>query len=263
MIQAFRDICGYSPDDRGLVLLQRLPGLGVDREEENSRTFIDEAFADACKAGDLVAFVDDPFGFSPTVLDDVEDSIGTLGLEVASWKIESKRYSEGKVNTALNSAHGCNAKYMVADIARMISELGFNIKEQVRLDGILIPHFELSASGADLSKLHFRDCFFVQVEIESNIDASKMPSFQECFIDEIEGRVSETDLPAKTFDNKCQFNTFSRTAETTAEVLTLDLPLGTRVCLTVLKKLYERSGSGRKENALYRGARSSSAFIGA
>ena len=29
--------------------------------------------------------------------------------------------------------------------------------------------------------------------------------------------------------------------------------LGVRVCLTVLKKLYEQRGAGRKENALHRG----------
>lgn len=33
----------------------------------------------------------------------------------------------------------------------------------------------------------------------------------------------------------------------------LGLPLGARVLLTVLKKLYQRRGSGRKENALVRG----------
>ena len=46
---------------------------------------------------------------------------------------------------------------------------------------------------------------------------------------------------------------FVEAAETTAAVLGLELPLGTRVCLTVLKKLYERRGSGRKESALHRG----------
>ena len=39
-------------------------------------------------------------------------------------------------------------------------------------------------------------------------------------------------------------------ARTTDSVLSLDLPLGVRVLLTVLKKLYERRGSGRRENAL-------------
>ena len=253
MVQAFRDVCVYNPDDRGLVLLQRLPGLGVDREEENSRTFIGETFADACKAGDLVAFVDNPFDFSSSALADVESSIGTLGIEVASWKVETKGYSERKVNTALNSARDASAKYLAADIARMILELGFSIQEKTNLDGLLIPHLELGASNADLSRLQFHDCFFMQVEVDLNVDPSKMPSFHECFIDEVEGRVSKTDLPARTFDDKCHFNKFTSTAQTTAGVLNLELPLGTRVCLTVLKKLYEQSGSGRRENALYRG----------
>jgi hypothetical protein len=36
-------------------------------------------------------------------------------------------------------------------------------------------------------------------------------------------------------------------------VLDLQLPLGVRVLVTVLKKLFERKGRGRRENALYRG----------
>ena len=101
--------------------------------------------------------------------------------------------------------------------------------------------------------MHFVDCFFSRLEIDSNVDISKMPSFHECFIDEIEGRISKSDLPAEKFDDKCEFNRFIQAAETIADVLALDLPLGIRVCLTVMKKLYMQSVSGRKENALYRG----------
>ena len=35
--------------------------------------------------------------------------------------------------------------------------------------------------------------------------------------------------------------------------LALSLPLGTRELLTILRKLYARRGSGRRESALYRG----------
>ena len=252
-MQTFREVCGYNPDERGLVLLQRLPGLGVDREEENSRTFIDETFADACTAGDLVTYIDNPFIFSAPALSEVESSIGSLGVDVAAWKIRNKRYSQKKISTALGAAMDKDAKYMASDICRLMWESGMSVGEEVRLNGLLIHELDLSNTGADLSKVKYRDCFFAKIDIEVDVDRKSMPIFEECFVDEIEGRVSKSDLPAETFDNSCHITKFSNAAATTAGVLKMDLPLGTKVCLTILKKLYEQSVSGRKENALYRG----------
>ena len=58
---AFAEICGYQPDEKGFILLQRLPGLGIDRAEEGTRVFLDEDLADTCKAGDVSLFMSDPF----------------------------------------------------------------------------------------------------------------------------------------------------------------------------------------------------------
>ena len=253
LLQTFREVCGYSPDDRGLVLLQRLPGLGVDREEENSRTFIDEAFADACRAGDLVAFVDNPFVFSMPALAEVESAIGSLGLDVAAWRTKQDTYSNSKINTALTTARDKDAKYMASDICRLMWECGVPIESDLQLSGLLVQELEFWNSGANHSKLRYRDCFFAKIEMDAALEAGNMPEFKECFIEEIEGRVSKNDLPAGAFDNRCHITRFSNAAATTAGVLTLDLPLGTKVCLTILKKLYEQSGSGRRENALFRG----------
>lgn len=236
-----------------MVLLQRLPGLGVDREEENSRTFIDEDFADACKAGDLVSFVENPFVFPPSIFPEMESSIGALGIKIASRKVEDKGLTEGQVNAALGQAQRHDAEHMTVDIVKLLQEAGFNLLQEVRIRGLWIREFELDATGTDLSKLKFEDCFLDLVEIDPEVNVDKMPSFHECYISELEGRVSRNDLPKGKFDDKCDIVKFSETAETTAEVLTLALPLGTRVCLTVLRKLYEQRGSGRKENALYRG----------
>ena len=51
VVAAFSEICGHPPVEEELVLLQRLPGLGVASTSDRSRTFIDEDFADICRAG--------------------------------------------------------------------------------------------------------------------------------------------------------------------------------------------------------------------
>lgn len=250
VIQAFREICGHEPE-REMVLLQRLPGLGVDNIDEESRMFIDQDFADTCRAGDLVAFVESPYSFERSVLKDMGSSMDSLGIEVAAHRAKQQKFLEGKINAALSYAVKLGEYYPAADLSRLIVESGFSIRETLRLDGLFIPAFSLSVVAADFSKLEFRDCYFGRVDIEQGIDFAKMPSFIECYIHEMEGPLSLDDFPK--LDDKCIVEKFTATAATTDAVLSLDLPLGVRVCLTILKKLYEQRGAGRKENALHRG----------
>lgn len=253
IIQAFQEICGYKPDDQALIILRRLPGLGVSDGEEHSRSFVDESFADACKAGDLLSFVESPFEFPSGVLQDIGSSVGNLGMSIAAREVAGRRYSAGKVNAALKHAMNTGSYYMASDLARLMMDANVNILEAITLKSLLIPELSLGYSALDASELEYQDCFFYRLELNSEVDAEKLPKFRECLIDELEGRVSAADLPKGRFDEGCQIEKFSSTAETTAEVLRLDIPLGARVCLTVLRKLYEQSGSGRRENALYRG----------
>ena len=253
VVQAFQDICGYPPDDRGMVLVQRLPGLGVYREEENSRIFIDENFVDACRAGDLATYIEHPFDFDSMELSRIESGIGDLGISIAQLTAERGPFSAGKLHTAIDLARRHSCGYMIVDLVRLALSAGIDLQGSITLEGLVIPVLELGGRGADLSGVRFIDCLFSRVELDSSPDAAGWPSFSGCLVDALEGRVSRQDVPVGTFDEKCVIETFVESAETTASVLTLDLPLGIRVCMTVLKKIYERSGSGRRENALYRG----------
>ena len=253
VIAAFRDVCGYDPDDRAMVLLQRLPGLGVYDEEDKSRIFVDEAFADACRGGDLAAFIENPFAFESSILSRIESAVGSLGIAVAYRKVDSTAISDGKLNTALERAQRGNYPYLVADIARVIINAGFGIRKELIVSDVVIAELELGRPEGDVSRLQFSDCLFGRVELDPAADVANIPAFRGCFIESFEGRLSRTDLPSDKFDGECIVDYFVEAAETTAAVLTLGLPLGTLVCLTVLKKIYERRGSGRRENALYRG----------
>lgn len=250
--QAFNEICGYSPDEHNMVLLQRLPGLGVDRKEEESRKFVDRAFADACRAGDLVAFADGPYDFQSSVLADMESAIGVLGIEVAAFVATRSGFSEGKLNAALTKGKSIRG-HLVVDLARLVVQCGFNVRSSVKIERLLIPEVELGANSADSSSIEFRDCFFSRIEIDLSAEASRLPRFFECYIGELDGRVSFDDLPQGRFDDACSIERYTVSADTTHTVLTLDHPLGVRVCITILKKLYEQAGAGRKESALYRG----------
>ena len=252
IIDAFKEICGYQPGDRNMVLLQRLPGLGVDRQEEDSRTFVDESFADACRAGDIVDFVENPFSFPRDVLANIEAPISDVGIAVALHRLYVHGCSEGKLNAALVEAHRAKAEYMTVDLVRLSSLASFEVTKHIWLNGVYVPKFELQGGG-NLCRVGFQDCFFTLIELDADVNEAKLPSFRSCYVDRLDGRVSSADLPKTAFDGECIIESFVGTAQTTADVLMLDIPLGSRVCIAVLKKVYEQRGAGRRENALFRG----------
>jgi hypothetical protein len=85
------------------------------------------------------------------------------------------------------------------------------------------------------------------------VHPERLPRFIGCFVLELDGRVSERDLPPGTFDGDCTFDMFADRAESTDAILDLDMPLGAKVVLTILRKVYLQRGSGRRETALRRG----------
>lgn len=251
---AFVEICGYQPDEKGFVLLQRLPGLGTDRAEEGTRTFLDEDFADICRAGDIALYLSDPFGTTANLFRGADRGLGDLGVNLILVRAQATGLSGGKLVPALRKAlEAEESSALVMDLVRVAIEYGCTIEVPVRLTGIYVPSLELYENIADCSKLKFTNCLFSRLALDHNVKSANLPRFENCYIDDLDGRSSAKDLPTGVFDNACEFERFSEAPETTSAIGGMDLPLGARVLLTVLKKIYLQSGSGRKENALQRG----------
>ena len=254
ILSAFSDICGYQPDEKGMVLLQRLPGIGIERADEGTRIFIDNALADACRAGDVIAFINDPYGTGPQIFRGAECGLGALGVGVAVMKTQESGMTSGKLNAVLRRASEVeDVNLLILDVARVMIEGGCSIDIPLQLKDIYIPSIELCQGTRDCSQLRFCDCYFSKIELDPDLDATCLPRFEACYVDEIEGRSSRKDLPRGIFDDACVFDKFSEAPETTDAIGAMDLPLGAKVLLTVLKKVYLQSGAGRKENALHRG----------
>ncbi len=251
IVTAFREVCGYPPDDRGMLLLQRLPGLGVEQGESEARRFIDESFAETCRAGDLQAFTESPYDAS-LFSGPLECAAGSLGVSVAAVMFQSRAFTAAKVTAAIERARLLGNNYLAADLALAAIEARLEIATEVYIKEVLIPEIEFPADMPSAAHVHFQDCLFTRLELDSETDGGILPRFHACFVGTIEGRVSAEDLPPGVFQD-CTFDAFGTAAATTNQVLDLQLPLGVRVLVTVLKKLFERRGRGRRENALYRG----------
>lgn len=251
VVGAFREICGYPPDEKGMLLLQRLPGLGIEHSESESRRFIDESFAETCRAGDVFAFAENPYDNS-ILTAAMECSAGPLGVSVAAVRFLNSKFSAAKLSTAITRACALGMNYMAADLSLASIEAHHEIEEDVYIKDVLIPQAEFPPDMVLASGLHFQNCLFGELDIDPDVESTLVPRFHECFIAMLDGRVSEADLPPAVFTD-CVFDAFASGAATTNQVLDLDLPRGVRVLVTVLKKLFERKGRGRRENAFYRG----------
>jgi len=251
VVEAFREVCGYPPDERGMLLLQRLPGLGIEQGESETRRFIDESFVETCRAGDVYAFAENPYD-GGTFPGSVDCTAGQLGVSVIAARFQNSEFTTSKITTAIERACTLGNYNLAADLVLAAIEAGHEITSEVYVKEVLVPRIDFPANMPRAAGVHFQDCLFGELGLDPEVDNTILPRFQGCFIATLDGRISEADLPAGVFRD-CVFDTFASGAGTTDQVLDLHLPLGVRVLVTVLKKLFERKGRGRRENALYRG----------
>ncbi len=247
---AFSTVCGYPPDDRGAVLLQRLPGLGGHRLEDGSRVFLDADFAEAARGSAVFSYIDAPFS-AQLEPDEWQNSLEILGAEVAACRCSDAHCSSAKVVAALEHAYNTIGSHILsADVLLILNELRAGYTgPKLFLRDVIIPGIDIS--DVDLSSVEFQACIFGTLDIVPDAPGINLPTFLRCHFGLIEGRTGTRDLP--TVFKDCSVDTFDSSAQTTSAILALALPLGTKVVLTILKKLYAQKGSGRRESAFYKG----------
>jgi len=255
MSEAFIECCGYSPADQALTVLQRLSGFGTDlSKDDDSRSFIDSDFADACRAGMMVKFLDDPYTVKwPTVQSAIKHALGEVGLGVAGRNLSQNPSRSGQFKAAFAATEkGQIGDVIKFDLVHLAQRTGQELTEQVFIDGIEIISFSIDADRSWLSNVTFSNCSIRHLQIDPSAISASTPNFQSCIIEELDGRVSMKDLPQGRF-NDCLIESFADDVKTNSAVFKTEAPVGVKVLLSILKKLFIQSLSGREEGAFSRG----------
>lgn len=262
--QAFVEVVGQLPDDRGHVLIQRLPGLGVNvsksgaseafNSQDGSRRFIDQTFAEAAAAGDVFRYVEDPFH---NEIDSSEwvSSLQPLGVEVLAHRCAVAGFTEGKLSAAIRQASSKERQGTIStDVVRAILTLGFGYNgSKAFIRGVEIPDLHFDDTGCDLSELQFQDVVIHELALSPDIESEVLPIFENSIVGELHGRVGWSDIPNEKFPGT-EINRFEDEVSTNTAILRqANLPAATKVLMTMLRKLYVQKGRGRRENALFRG----------
>lgn len=247
----FTQKCGYPPDDRALVLLQRLPGLAPQDQQDGSRYFIDQMLASAAKAGEIVKYIYNPYDYK--ISSDPrkwQESLDAVGIQVIAFKIPE--VGNGIMEEAIINAKRIDADVLSIDVIMVLNYLGKPwTREPVIFHDILIPSFEIKKE-TNWSRVTFQDTIFRELNFEEMPDQNTSPRFNGCIIGTLIGCAHVDLIPNEIFDGTTVDNYETQETTTTA-LLNLDLPITVKVGLTILKKLYLQAGGGRQENSFYRG----------
>jgi hypothetical protein len=143
---------------------------------------------------------------------------------------------------------------LASDIVRLAQELGYGYPEQkwINIRDVIVQELEFDKDTQDLSHIVFHECIIRNLLLSPDVDHEHLPRFKQCLIVTVDGRTSEKEMPTGVFSD-CIFEIFKNTGETNDAVMELSMPLGCRVMVVVLRKLYTQSGAGRQTSALYRG----------
>jgi hypothetical protein len=252
--RGFIEVTGISPDVRASQMLLRLPGLGVTTDDREARGFVDTSLANACAAGEVSRWIS---GFHlnqiRSRLLDIITPLDTLGQSVLRFHAESRGFTEKQLNSVLV---GCAADSKLSitsfDIAKLVDALGMTVLDPVRIEGA-----DFSASDSQewtsFAKITFSGCFFSSLEVSENQDPEDSARFDRCLILNIFGIADEQHLPRGIFYS-CDIETYEKKKSTVSELASMEeIPLKSRVKLTILKKIYLQAGGGRQEAALFRG----------
>ncbi len=255
---AFVDVNGLQPDEEGMQLLLRLPGLAQDPGgKADSRVFVDRDLAETAYGLDLADFALNPY-------DDVHpmssvaswaNAAGDLGIEIAALSLTTKGAGRAIALAALSArTNSDHFDAVTADLLRLVvsvSEGKEATKHSYHISGVYFEDMTLVDSTL-LAAAQFHECVFGRLDIEMIDEHSQVPHFDSCLIDFLDGAAVTPGWLEKRMSG-CEIARYSDAAMTTSGIMHLSNDRDSRIALSILKKVYGQRGSGRKEGALSRG----------
>lgn len=269
MEEAFVAVNNRRPDEEGIQLLLRLPGLAtVEGNTGNSneeRYFVDANLAETAYGEDLAEYISNYYNEHP--LKRVSTwvySAAHLGTEVAALTLEDKRIPLKQVlQTADQRQNDGQFDAVLCDILQCSSKLDDSTQalspKTYIIEGVAIDHLDANPSPLS-AHIIYKDCLIQYLDLSTVEQGATVSNFQDCIFGYIEGAASIPAWMAENFPG-CTFEEFSNTSSTTDGILQLDMDPRLRVALTILKKVYAQRGSGRKAGALRRGLDQSSQLL--
>lgn len=257
---AYRQICDAEPDDQADLLLQRLPGLGIYRHEDESRTFVDVELAGVCRSKDILDFIINPHGILQdegwkNSMRSVNAFAGKTAIVKVSRSISTMRSTIDADGLFHCLDKSTDLEVFRGDVAMVCIESSLEPRRSVHIDNAMYEQHIFSPAECitNLSNITFKNCIFDTIEVGPRDTTEKLPIFEGCIFSLVADRVSKTDMPPQKFDTACEFEKFAEHVQTQNSIMSAKFSIGEKLVLTILRKVFMQSLSGRSESALVRG----------
>ena len=253
MEELFSKVTGSTilEDERNLLL--RLPGLGVAQDSPLHRSFIDRDFMNVVCALPSLKYVYDPYSdYSDSYsFDALVDPMNEVGCEALSTLFYRSSVQTGVAVNAVRRACEDGHHQLAHDI--FFAAQGVNrIPDRLEFDGIAADEVDLVSDYLDGSTVRYSNCIIDRVLLPQPEDTNYSVTFSDCLIGRVEGRVALGDLNEQQFID-CEVDEFTDEYNVNSEILDSSLPMGIKVLIVSLRKLFTQGGGARLESALFRG----------
>lgn len=243
---------GVRPNEKAEAFILRLPGFTSGSDSADEREFVDTDFADACKAGEMVRYIADPYNFKSEYIHDANCELGELGARMLAHK--SQYLSAKQISAFLDYAsEKIENPYIAYDALRCLIFRGDQFTgKKLQFRDCIFHEMEVS-SDYYIGPVEFSGCYFGGMEANISKTSNSGIIFDECIVASLSGPVSEDEFRRAFTFNGGSIEKLVDEIETNADIMEAELALGVKVLLTILRKIFVQKGRGRKESALYRG----------
>ncbi|WP_109110917.1 NACHT domain-containing protein [Azospirillum sp. TSO35-2] len=253
MDEVFHEATGNTVSEEERRVLLRLPGLGISPNDASNRTFIDVDFLNAASANLVISHIRYPYGDEAYRADlrSIAQQLNQVGTHVVCSMIETEGISPGLLSACLSKEIDEGNYALAFDLFFPAIFLGESQK-YMKFEGLDIEELDICQEVWDSIRVKFCNCLISNLVLPPDGPLPLDLQFVDCLIGNIDGRSSERDLPERSFVN-CEVGNFSSSYSVNNEVLGSELPIGVRVLVVTLRKVYAQSGISRLESALLRG----------
>lgn len=251
LAEAFRAEVGAYPDESARPLLQRLPGLSLRNQQDGSRNFLDDHMLNILRAGRVREYAFDPWSDPNAV--GWKHGLCSLGAQLVSERLATVDKSQVQVVLGAKEAISrWKAPTLALDLV-LISQMLATDKGDGDFSGLIIE--DGSCDVLDLANypspvnLRLKSCFISELILPNEQTANL--SLDNCLIEKVVGVSEQSSLP--DWISEAEVYNFDEESTNAKIMEERRLPVPVRVLLVILRKLYKQRGSGRRENALFRG----------
>lgn len=249
LVDSFSSVCDYEPDEHGLLLLERLPGLGMIEAGSEARQFVDSEFEGALGAGDVSRYFMEPWNISPA-LQETQRTLTSVGVAVSGSILRRDTRTPG-AQQAIDRASDYSC--LLFDSIQISREMETSFCGSATIKDLHIENLDTGGGEICTGKLYFSECIIDHLELDPTSSFCSSIRLQGCIIRSLAGVHSSGDIPHELLDARCEIEEISDQTSTNAGILSTDIPLPLRVMLVILRKLYTQAGAARRENAFFRG----------